>query len=278
MRTTSVLATALCFLGCIVGCGGSDADTVERLEAEKAALTRSATASRTTLSDAHADAAAAHAARQGAQAALKSETARANRLATTLGTTEMELSDAELLIMELQREIKRTRVALQQAQTEGEQRAFARLKKGLAEQRATAVRELHERQARRKQDEAAWSVALQKILPGARRIINNDAELQRYVESFGFASDRPLFNIRVRPVFVTDDHVVTSAVAKRLRDALTPMVLAGVKFALSEGHEVTFPSSPSLRFYDTTAPDPDDAIGKIVAEWSWESGALQWRE
>jgi hypothetical protein len=263
-----------CTLVVAAGCG--DAGGVEQMERDLAQAGVRAKLQGQQETALRSEITQLEAALQGRKDALTGETGRANRLATQLGTTEMELSDAELLIMELQQEIKRTREALRTAQTEGEQRAFARLKKGLEEQRSTAIRELEERQARRAQDEAAWSVALQKVLPGAKHLINNDEELTRYVASFGFASDRPLFNIRVHPVFVTDDRAVTSAVVKRLRDALAPMVLAGVTFALSEGHEVTFPSQPSLRFYDTAAPDPDDSIGKIVAEWTGD--ALRWRK
>lgn len=265
-----------CILLCAAGC--SDAAKVQKLEKDLEVSQRNYFETKDRGAELRQELIALEKALEGSKAALTSETERANRLATQLGTTEMELSDAELLITELQNEIKRTRAALAQAQSEGEQRAFERLKKELEKRRAAAVDDLASRQAERKRNEAAWAVALQKVLPPAKQLLNSDEEFRRYVAGFGFASDRPLFNIRVRPAFTTDDRIAATAAAARLRAALAPLVAAGVKLAQEQGHNVGFGATPSLRFYDATAPDPDDAIGKIVAEWPGESAELKWRK
>ncbi|MHC5019081.1 MAG: hypothetical protein ACYTGX_03000 [Planctomycetota bacterium] len=259
------------------GCGdGGDGDTLKRLQAEHGALTRTVDAQRAELKETKATARATDAALEGAQAALKSETERANRLAQKLGTTEMELSDAELLITELQNELKRTRAALQNAQAEGERKAFERLKRELETRRAAAQEELEARAAERKRNTAAWTVALQKIAPGVQSLLTDTNDYVIYVAGFGYASDRPLYNIRVKEAFTGYKSSVVEIELRPLRDALVKLTAEGLAFAHAQGHAPTFDPAPVLRFYDTTAADPDDSIGRIVAEWKGD--ALTWRK
>jgi hypothetical protein len=256
------------------GCG--DGGETKRLQAEHGALTRRVDAQRAELKGTKATLQATDAALEGAQAALKSETERANRLATKLGTTEMELSDAELLITELQREIKRTRAALENAQAEGERKAFERLKRELEARRAAAEQELVARAEERKRNTAAWTVALQKIAPGVRSLLTDTNDYVIYVAGFGYAADRPLYNIRVKEAFTGYKSSVVEIELRPLRDALVKLTAEGLAFASAQGHTPTFAPEPVLRFYDTTAADPDDSIGKIVAEW--KGATLTWRE
>lgn len=212
---------------------------------------------------------------QGARDAVKSETERANRLAQQLGAVEMELSDAVLLLNDLRLEIARTRAALAEAQTTAEREAYARIKKELEAKRAVVRQEMDAHEVTRKANEAAWTVALQKIVPGVQALVNDTADYTPYVAGFGFATDRPVFNVRAHPAFWTHDPAVVEAAMARLRTALIAIVQAGLAFARSQGHTPAFSEEPVLRFYNPNAPDPDDTIGKLVAEW--RDGTLTWK-